>query len=112
VRLTDLEPVLVQHQVRDGRRWNIPVHGVAEAHGVLFLCPTCWTKNGGPVGTHGVLVTFNGRGVPNELGSQSRNGGPSRWSAAGETVHNLTLQPSIDCECWHGYVTAGEVTNA
>lgn len=91
---------------------------VAEADSVSFLCPTCFAKNGGPVGTHGVHVTFAGRGVPDEAGSRGTSG-PTRWEASGATIDDLVLTPSIQlnptarpeeghCQ-WHGFVGSNGV---
>jgi hypothetical protein len=82
------------------------VDSLAEAQGIQFECPRCCQSSG-----HRVAVTFDGRGVPGHLGSQARSGVPSRWSASGSGLHDLTLQPSIDIShsCgWHGWVTNGE----
>lgn len=111
--LRELEPEFVRHETRDGRHYNIDVATIAEAQSVQFLCPVCYQKNQGPVGTHGVMVTFANRGVPDHLGSQSRNGGPSRWTASGTGLDDLTLTPSIDLTpgcTWHGFITGGQVT--
>jgi hypothetical protein len=89
------------------------VASVAEADQVMFLCPACFAKNGGPVGTHSVMVTFEGRDVPGVAGSRDAEGKPSRWRASGSTVDDLVLTPSIlldakrkpDEGChWHGFV--------
>ena len=34
-----------------------------------------------------------------------------RWDVSGE-FPNLTLSPSVDAGCWHGFVREGEVTSA
>jgi len=116
MRLVDLEPSFRRHEERrEGsklQRYDIRVPTIAEAQSVEFLCPACFTKNGGNVGTHLVIVTFRDRGVPDHLGSQSKNGGPSRWSVSGDSFENLTLQPSIDITpgcSWHGFITNGQV---
>lgn len=83
---------------------------IPEADGVMFLCPTCFRKNGGAIGTERVIVWFRGRpAVP-----ASALPGPGRWVATGSSFDDLTLQPSVnvDHEHWHGFVTNGEVTNA
>jgi hypothetical protein len=85
---------------------------LGEAQGIWFLCPGCFAKNGGPVGTHMTMVSFAGRSVPEDQGSKNREGQPSRWTASGTGYMDLTLSPSIDTGCWHGWVKNGEVTNA
>lgn len=86
---------------------------LAEADHIEFLCPACFEKNGGPVGTHMVMVTFAGRNVPDEAGSRGKEG-PTRWTIAGGTgLDDLVLTPSIllnasqppEVGChWHGFV--------
>jgi hypothetical protein len=95
------------------------VAALAEAQGVLFLCPACFTKNGGPAGTHAVLCWSRSRGVPDGV-----EPGPGRWTLNGTSFDDLTLdgdppgQPrSVDLTkgggcTWHGHVTHGEVTLA
>lgn len=110
MKLTDLGPQLLVHEERDGRQINRKVDTLAEATGMFFLCPGCYAKNGGPVGTHGIIVTFADRGVPDHLGSHGSGGGPSRWKVSGSGLHDLSTQPSIDVGCWHAYITNGEAT--
>lgn len=63
----------------------IPVESVAEADGVVFLCPKCFQENNGPVRTHSV-VCWRPR-VP-----QGENiEGPGRWEFEGTGLHDLTL---------------------
>jgi len=80
---------------------------LSEAQGVVFLCPQCFTKNKGKVGTHSVVCWFRGRGVPDDLSP-----GPGRWDATGTSIDNLTLNPSVslpDPGCgWHGWVREGD----
>lgn len=79
----------------------------AEAHGIHFLCPKAYAKNGGPEGTHRVQVYFAGSPVPAHLG-KNKDGQTVRWSASGTSLDNLSLSPSIqeqDDVCgWHGFV--------
>lgn len=113
MRLTDLEPAFIRHEKRDGGEYSIHVMTLSEAQSVEFLCPACFVKNGGAVGTHLVIVTFAGRGAADHQGSQSRGGGPSRWTVTGTTLADLTTQPSVDTTpgcTWHGYITNGEVS--
>jgi hypothetical protein len=79
----------------------------AEADGLMFLCPLCFTKNGGARGTHRVLCWFVGR-VPDDL-----KPGPGRWTLSGAGLADFSLTPSVDlsitkggCQ-WHGFVTNG-----
>lgn len=114
IRLADLEPQFLQHETRmeDGveRRYNRHVETLADASSLFFLCPACFAKNGGAVGTHGIIVTFAGRGVPDDEGSHNSKGKPSRWNVSGTGLADLTLTPSIDVGCWHAYITNGEAT--
>jgi hypothetical protein len=105
MQLAKLEGQFVAHGPNDGYR---DVDRFEDATGVMFLCPACFEKNGGPEGTHYVLVWFRDRGVP-----ASQMPGPGRWGAKGTSLEDLTLTPSIDlshgsgCK-WHGFVTDGE----
>lgn len=89
------------------------VETLAEADQVQFLCPACFAKNGGSVGTHGVFVSFQGHNIPDEAGLRNSEGKPSRWSASGTNLDDLVLTPSIaigvsnpDIKAcrWHGFV--------
>lgn len=90
-----------------------PVDTVAEADQVSFLCPLCFEKNGGPKGTHSVMVTFEGRNVPDEAVSRDHTGKQSRWAVSGSSLDDLVLTPSILLDAsrepthgchWHGFV--------
>lgn len=111
VKLTALDPQLLFHTEDAGRQINRKVDSLADANGIFLLCPACFAKNGGPVGTHGLIVTFRDRGVPDHLGSRGTSGAASRWAVTGASLADLTLRPSIDVGCWHGFVTNGEVTS-
>lgn len=117
MNLTELEPEFVRYETRPdatgSREYTIPVATLADAQGIEFLCPVCFQKNGGAVGTHGVGVTFADRGATDAQGSHGRTGAPSRWQVSGTNVTDLTLQPSIDLTptcSWHGYITNGAIT--
>lgn len=127
MKLTDLEPQWVNHTEGGGHHRFCDVHShvnhdaedveegyhneaedFAHADGVTFLCPTCFKKNNGRVGTEHVLVWFRGRpNVPADAVP-----GPGRWGASGTSFDDLTLTPSVNVshEHWHGFVTNGEVT--
>ena len=94
------------------REHRIDVDTLAEAQGIRFLCPLCFKKNCGVVGTHGVDVSFSGRGVPDGAGSHNAAGLPSRWGVTGASFEDLTMTPSIlTSGCgWHGFVNNGEIS--
>lgn len=82
-----------------------------QADGVWFLCPKCYSENGGVVGTHAVLCWFVGR-VPDDVDPK-----PGRWTPAGTGLSDLTFVPSpgrspsvlLTAGCgWHGFVTNGD----
>lgn len=86
------------------------VETLAEADGVMFLCPKCHAENGGPVGTHSVICWFVGR-VVDDVDPK-----PGRWTPKGTGLHDLTFVPSagrshsvlLKGACaWHGFVTNG-----
>lgn len=89
------------------------VKNFADAQGVWFLCPLCFAKNGGAVGTHSCEVTFEGRGAKDDEGSHGTNGQPTRWTASGTGLHDLVCTPSIlltppGC-AWHGFIGSSGV---
>lgn len=97
----------------------VDVATLAEADHLMFLCPLCFGKNGGAIGTHSVMVTFAGRVVPDDAGSRSADGKPTRWTVvSGSSIDDLVLSPSIllnsssppeqGCH-WHGFVGSSGV---
>lgn len=87
---------------------------IAEAQGVMFLCPKCFETNGGKVGTHSVICWSRSRGVPDNV-----RPGPGRWALVGTSIDDLTLNADppgtarsvqlVESVCgWHGFVTNGE----
>lgn len=103
--LSELEAEFVRHGENGGIRREVAA--LADAQGVMFLCPACFASNGGAVRTHRVLCWFRGRGVPDDAKPS-----PGRWDPEGHDLTDLTLRPSVDlsptngCK-WHGFVTAG-----
>lgn len=111
VSLEDLDACFISRV--EGRVWRYTPPGTSleKVHGVKFLCPLCFLRNGGPVGTHIVICWFAGRGVPDDA---SPTGG--RWNPQGTGLHDLTFvgpgQTSVHLNgagaCgWHGYITGG-----
>ena len=104
--------------ILEGELWRrmydgaiLPTATLSEADGVSFLCPKCFTENGGNVGTHRVLCWFAGR-VPDDLDPK-----PGRWHPAGASLEDLTFigPGSVSVELvggcqWHGFVRNGEAT--
>ncbi len=89
------------------------VETLAEAQGIVFLCPLCFTKNNGTKGTHSCEVTFSGKGVKDDEGVHNDLGIPVRWSVTGNNFEDLSTSPSVlllsGCR-WHGFITAGNVS--
>lgn len=131
MRLTELHPQFIRYEMHveswtrrkadgsteqvTGPRVYIPyVNSIAEAQGIMFLCPKCFAQNGGPVGTHMVICWSRSRGVPN-----SAEPGPGRWKLEGIGYSDLTLSADppntahsvlLTTGCrWHGFITDGEV---
>jgi hypothetical protein len=109
LRLVELEPeFLVIVDEKTTRR----VDSLAEADGVMFLCPKCFEHNQGPVGTH-MVICWRPR-VP-----LTRLPGPGRWEFEGTGCNDLTLVAGSSsvllqswcrrpgCEAWHGYPEGG-----
>ncbi len=126
-KLLDLEPAFLRYEERfEGHECIAPAGGkfgdpyqhtaqikvatLAEAQGIQFLCPACFVKNKGPVGTHYVAVGFRDRGLLDNQSSHNKEGKPSRWAVTGNDFTDISTQPSIDCGCWHGYLTNGVCT--
>jgi hypothetical protein len=91
----------------------VGVEVLAEADGVMFLCPKCHAENGGPIGTHQVLCWFVGR-VPDDVDPK-----PGRWTPSGTGLADLTFVPSagrsnsvlLTGGCgWHGFVAGGDAS--
>jgi hypothetical protein len=110
MRLTDLEPEFLKHS---GDSWR-NVDTLAEADGIMFLCPRCFETNHGNIGTH-VMVCWR-PSVPPEITPK-----PGRWEFEGTNFDNFTLAAGPSgmrsvliqggCDA-HFYITNGEVTFA
>lgn len=110
MKLRDLEASFLK--IIDERTMSIdPAITLAEAQGIIFLCPKCFAANGGNVGTHSVICWFSGRGVPDE-----RTPKPGRWNPSGTGIDDLTfigpgaasvLLTGPGCG-WHGFVKDGD----
>lgn len=76
------------------------VDTIAEADGLMFLCPKCCAANGGAVGTHRVICWFVGR-VPDDVDPK-----PGRWTPRGTSLSDLTFVPSAGRS--HSVLLTGE----
>lgn len=113
MRLLDLEPQFLR-LAPDGAPGSFHyVDDMAQAQGIMFLCPLCFVANGGPVGTHRIICWSRSRGVPDDVQPK-----PGRWLLCGTGYADLTLNGDggsrsvlllAGCK-WHGFVTNGEVT--
>lgn len=104
LRLIQPEPQFVR---APGPNSMLAVDTIQEAHGVVFLCPVCFLKNNGPVGTHRVVCWARDRGTPAEAAPKAR------WAMSGSCLDDLTLSPSVNLPggcAWHGFVKNGKVT--
>lgn len=116
MKLSELNPEFLKREDDHSFRF---VDTIAEASGIMFLCPRCWTRNKGPQGTHFVICW--GPSVP-----QSTTPAGGRWALVGSGFHDLSLVagsssvllpgPKTDEErekgspCgWHGFVKNGEI---
>ena len=81
MNLTDLEPEFLKVE-SEKSFWRHD--DFARADGIFFLCPVCFVKNQGSVGTHSVVCWQPH--VP-----QSIPPTPGRWAFQGTGYHDLTL---------------------
>ena len=82
MRLTELEPRFLKIISDTTHR---EVESIDDADGIIFLCPVCFKKNNGPVGTHSVICWQPH--VP-----LTRSPKPGRWNFVGAGIHDLTLK--------------------
>lgn len=108
--LRELDAWLLKVESLDPQR-HLRVDTLAEADGVMFLCPKCYAENNGRVGTHSVICWFVGK-VPDELFPK-----PGRWTPQGTGLDDLTFVPGsgrshsvlLTSGCnWHGFVANGK----
>lgn len=109
MRLLDLKPRLLKIDAADSWEW---IESVAEADGIIFLCPVCWTQNSGSVGTHSIICWKPH--VP-----LTRAPGPGRWNLVGSSLSDLSLRAGSSsvllqgapCKA-HFFVENGNIRNA
>lgn len=114
-KLRDLDAKLIRYEERGDDRLLVNVETLAEAQGVMFLCPKCYAANGNSsIGTHSVVCWSRSRGAPELVAPL-----PGRWAMEGTSLDDLTLnadppgtQRSVlltgeGCQ-WHGFVNNGD----
>ena len=108
MKLTELYP---QFLAREDDSQSKTVDTLAEADGIMFLCPKCFVANGGPMGTH-VIICWK-PSVP-----LTASPSPGRWNMRGTGYGDLSLdagsssiQLTGGCR-WHGFVKDGKITDA
>src|SRR3990167_3323009 len=84
--LKDLEAEFLKLDTLDPKSYR-RVPTLAEADGLMFLCPKCFAANNGRVGTHMVLCWFVGK-VPDDLIPK-----PGRWTPQGTGLDDLSFVP-------------------
>lgn len=110
MKLKDLEATFLKLSNEEGTEFHMDV-SFEEADGVMFLCPTCFENNNGPVGTHSIICWRPK--VP-----QTINPVPGRWEFEGSSLEDLTLiagsssiQITGGCNA-HFFVRNGEIIKA
>jgi hypothetical protein len=79
--------------------WEPKVERIADADGIWFDCPC---GHGGSQ-----MVSFRGNradGTPRPAMSNGR-----AWQVSGSTLADITLTPSINTRCWHGFIENGNI---
>jgi hypothetical protein len=112
VKFINLEPRFLRVEQRTDGTYFVPVDGIGNAQGVSFLCPVCFQKNSGAVGTHSVICWSRSRGVPDDV-----QPGPGRWTLEGTGLADLTLNGdgssrsiALNGGCSaHFFITNGEI---
>ena len=111
-----VEPYRIQNNegvVEDAvgpRLYLVNVDTIAEADGIMFLCPLCFKNNNGNVGTHSCQC------IRPSIPQSPDLTGPGRWELVGTGYHDLSLvsnptsvQLLSGCKA-HFTVSNGEVT--
>lgn len=81
MNLTELEPQFLKVESPSSYRH---VSEIAQADGICFLCPKCFVKNAGPVGTHSMICWQPH--VPQTVFPT-----PGRWKFVGTGYADLSL---------------------
>lgn len=90
MKLTDLHAQFVLVKP-DGALGKMP--DALGANAIMFDCPCAR-------GERLIINLANPIGAPRVAGNA--------WAATGKTVDDLSLSPSVNSGCWHGWITNGE----
>lgn len=111
MRLSELDPSFLKW--KDDLNFE-RIDQASGADGIMFLCPKCFKKNGGAVGTHSIICWAPH--VP-----QTTTPKPGRWNLVGGSYDDLTLVNGSSSvlvrgepgkpDHWHGFVRNGNVTD-
>ena len=111
MKLTELEPTFLKW--KDDSNFE-EIGDISAADGIMFLCPACFRKNRGPVGTHAIICW-----EPNV--PQTTEPKPGRWNLLGSGYGDLTLVNGSSSvlvrgepgqpDHWHGHIRNGEVVD-
>ncbi len=86
MKLADLDPSFLKRDPDGGYR---TVDSIIGADGIMFLCPVCFIRNKGAVGTHSMICWQPH--VPDTVYPK-----PGRWKFHGTDYSNLTLDNSAE----------------
>lgn len=112
MKLRDLDAQFLQYKKTEEGTFLPYVDKLEEAHGISFLCPLCFKRNNGSVGTHTVICWFEDK-VPDDASPA-----PGRWNPVGTGYDDLSFVPGKKTQSvlliggcnWHGFVTNGDAT--
>lgn len=111
-KLRDLDAsfVKITKRSKDGHVMQYKEVGdkLKRADGIKYLCPVCFWKNGGKVGTESCLHWFT------DKVADGAYPGPGRWNPVGTSIDDVTFGPPGSYSVrltghWHGYIEHGTV---
>lgn len=85
MRLRDLDGRFLRLDPAEPKSFWTDGVALAEADGLMFLCPKCRAEAGSDVGVHSVICWFTGR-VPDAM-----TPGPGRWTPSGTGLEDLSF---------------------
>ncbi len=110
MKLAELDAKFLKRNADDSMTY---ITDLAEADGIIFLCPKCFHEKGNNIGVHSVICWFVGK-VADDVDPK-----PGRWNPSGSGLDDLTFVPpgavsvlltSPEGCGWHGFIRNGEAT--